>query len=121
MKLNYSPHFLRNYSKAPADIQRAFEKQALLLVENPRHPSLRTKKYDESAASGRPALPGVGVSTSQLRAIPAGCSKSKPIPSEHQVFRHVAQRPTRVQVGRAYRRRNSAAYLVLYIQLGEVR
>ena len=49
MKPNYSPHFLRNYSKAPADIQRAFEKQALLLLENPRHPSLRTKKYDESA------------------------------------------------------------------------
>ena len=49
MKLNYSPHFLRNYSKAPADIQRAFQKQAMLLVENPGHPSLRTKKYDESA------------------------------------------------------------------------
>jgi mRNA interferase RelE/StbE len=49
MKLNYSPHFVRNYGKAPADIQRAFEKQALLLLENPRHPSLRTKKYDESA------------------------------------------------------------------------
>jgi mRNA-degrading endonuclease RelE of RelBE toxin-antitoxin system len=49
MKLNYTPHFVRNYSKAPADIQRAFQKQALLLVENPRHPSLRTKKYDESA------------------------------------------------------------------------
>ena len=49
MKLNYTPHFVRNYGKAPADIQRAFQKQALLLLENPRHPSLRTKKYDESA------------------------------------------------------------------------
>ena len=34
--------------KAPPDAERAFEKQALLLLENPRHPSLRTKKYDES-------------------------------------------------------------------------
>ena len=49
MKLNYTPHFVRNYSKAPADIQRAFHKQALLLLENPKHPSLRAKKYDESA------------------------------------------------------------------------
>jgi mRNA interferase RelE/StbE len=49
MKLNYTPHFVRNYGKAPADIQRAFQKQALLLLENPKHPSLRTKKYDESA------------------------------------------------------------------------
>jgi mRNA-degrading endonuclease RelE of RelBE toxin-antitoxin system len=49
MKLDYTPHFLRNYGKAPADIQRAFHKQALLLLENPRHPSLRAKKYDESA------------------------------------------------------------------------
>jgi len=49
MKLNYTPHFSRNYGKAPADIQRAFEKQALLPLEDPRHPSLRTKKYDESA------------------------------------------------------------------------
>lgn len=49
MKLDYTPHFLRNYGKAPVDIQRAFEKQALLLLENPRHPSLRTKKYDEPA------------------------------------------------------------------------
>ena len=44
MKLKYTPHFVRNYGKAPADIQRAFEKQALLLLENPRHPSLRTKE-----------------------------------------------------------------------------
>ena len=40
---------MRNYRKVPADIRRAFEKQALLLLEKPRHPSLRTKKYDESA------------------------------------------------------------------------
>ena len=48
MKLDYTPHFVRKYSKAPADIRRSIQKQALLLVENPGHPSLRTKKYDES-------------------------------------------------------------------------
>jgi len=32
---------------APAKVQKAFEKQAKLLVENLHHPSLRAKKYDE--------------------------------------------------------------------------
>ncbi|MFI5176481.1 MAG: hypothetical protein ACHQKY_16600 [Terriglobia bacterium] len=45
MKLAYSPHFLRSYTKAPLAIQRAFDKQSALLLENPHHPSLRTKKY----------------------------------------------------------------------------
>ena len=48
MKLQYSPRFMRDYKKAPALIQRAFDKQALLLLEDLRHPSLRAKKYDES-------------------------------------------------------------------------
>ena len=48
MKLRFSPHFQRSYRKAPADIQRAFDKQALLLLQNLGHPSLRAKKYDES-------------------------------------------------------------------------
>jgi mRNA interferase RelE/StbE len=48
MKLEYSPHFMRNYKKAPALIQQAFDKQALLLLEDLGHPSLRAKKYDES-------------------------------------------------------------------------
>ena len=48
MKLDYSPHFLRSYRKSPVMIQRAFDKQAKLLLENLSHPSLRAKKYDES-------------------------------------------------------------------------
>lgn len=48
MKLDYFPHFVRNYRKIPAAIQRAFDKQALLLLENLNHPSLRAKKYDEA-------------------------------------------------------------------------
>jgi hypothetical protein len=47
MKLRRTSHFTRAYSKAPADIQMAFDKQALLLLQNLRHPSLRAKKYDE--------------------------------------------------------------------------
>ena len=31
-----------------ASIQKAFDKQVWLLVENLRHPSLRAKKYDEA-------------------------------------------------------------------------
>jgi hypothetical protein len=36
------------YRKAPAAIQGAFDKQALLLANDLRHPSLHAKKYDES-------------------------------------------------------------------------
>jgi len=46
MKLLFSHRFLRSYQSAPASVQAAFEKQARLLVENLRHPSLRAKKYD---------------------------------------------------------------------------
>jgi len=47
MKVLYSAHFTRSYSKAPAAIQRAFDKQAQLLLQNLTHPSLHAKKYDE--------------------------------------------------------------------------
>ncbi len=47
MKLTFSPHFVRSYTKAPLAIQRAFDKQSLLLLQDLRHPSLRAKKYDE--------------------------------------------------------------------------
>lgn len=45
MKLDYSPHFVRSYNKAPREIQQAFDKQSALLLLNLRHPSLRAKKY----------------------------------------------------------------------------
>jgi hypothetical protein len=47
MKLLWTSYFARAYSKAPEEIQAAFDKQSLLLRQNPRHPSLHTKKYDE--------------------------------------------------------------------------
>ena len=48
MRLFFSKHFLRAYSKAPEQIQQAFDKQAILLCQSLRHPSLRAKKFDES-------------------------------------------------------------------------
>ncbi|MEO8098319.1 MAG: hypothetical protein ABI811_11510 [Acidobacteriota bacterium] len=46
MRFDFSPHFARSYQKAPLAIQRAFDKQSLLLLQNLRH--LRAKKYDEA-------------------------------------------------------------------------
>ena len=48
MRLVRTPHFLRAYNKAPRKIQESFDKQAHLLLANLNHPSLRSKKYDES-------------------------------------------------------------------------
>ncbi|MBZ5625777.1 MAG: hypothetical protein LAQ69_44865 [Acidobacteriia bacterium] len=49
MRLDFTPHFTRSYTKAPAHIQRAFDKQSALLIQNLRHPSLRAKKFDEGS------------------------------------------------------------------------
>jgi hypothetical protein len=48
MNLRLSQRFLQSYRRAPAPVQRAFDKQSHLLAQNLRHPSLRAKKYDES-------------------------------------------------------------------------
>jgi hypothetical protein len=48
MIAKYSNHFLRNYHKAPKEVQKAFDKQILLLLQNRNHPSLHVKKYDEA-------------------------------------------------------------------------
>ena len=48
MKLLFSPRFLKQYRDAPLQVQKAFDKQAKLLVQDLRHPSLHAKKYDES-------------------------------------------------------------------------
>jgi hypothetical protein len=40
MKLVRTTHFVRSYTKAPKQIQQAFDKQSLLLLQNLRHPSL---------------------------------------------------------------------------------
>ena len=47
MRLQRTTHFERSYRKAPENIQQAFDKEAVLLLRNLRHPSLHAKKYDE--------------------------------------------------------------------------
>jgi len=47
MRIRRTKQFDRSYRKAPNEIQQAFDKQSLLLLQNLRHPSLRAKKYDE--------------------------------------------------------------------------
>jgi mRNA interferase RelE/StbE len=46
----YSKRFLGQYAAAPPLVQKAFDKQVGLLLENLHHPSLRAKKY--SAVQG---------------------------------------------------------------------
>jgi mRNA interferase RelE/StbE len=46
MHLVFSRRFDRSLRDAPRAVQRAFWKQSGLLLLNPRHPSLHTKKYE---------------------------------------------------------------------------
>lgn len=48
MKLLFSPRFLKQYRDAPMQVQKAFDKQAKLLIDNLRHPGLHSKKFDEA-------------------------------------------------------------------------
>ena len=48
MKSELTRAALKSYLAAPAVVQKAFEKQVKLLVQNLSHPSLHAKKYDEA-------------------------------------------------------------------------
>ena len=48
MNVRFSPTFERSYARAPARIQKLFDQKLVFLLQNFRHPSLRTKKYDEA-------------------------------------------------------------------------
>lgn len=48
MRYRITEHFERSFANAPKKIQKAFDKQIRLLLENIRYPSLRAKKYDET-------------------------------------------------------------------------
>ena len=48
MRIRRTSRFDRSYSKSSKEIQQTFDKQALLLLQNLRHPSLRAKKYNEA-------------------------------------------------------------------------
>lgn len=47
MRIVRTNHSLRSYQKAPEQIQRVFEKQTRLLLQDLKHPSLRAKKFDQ--------------------------------------------------------------------------
>ena len=49
MKFDFTSKFVKNYTDAPEDIRKAFDKQSKFLLSNLRHPSLHAKKYDESS------------------------------------------------------------------------
>lgn len=44
MKAVFTKSFEKDYKKLPPSVQRRTDKQLSLLMSNPRHPSLRTKK-----------------------------------------------------------------------------
>ena len=48
MNRRLTPTADESYQAAPGNIKKAFDKQARLLAENIRHPSLRAKKIDET-------------------------------------------------------------------------
>lgn len=48
MKLVYSERFLDALEDCPPSVRKTFYKQAQLLLQDLRHPSLRAKKYDEA-------------------------------------------------------------------------
>ena len=47
MKVLFSDPFTKGFRSAPEHVQRAFGKQLGHLLRDFRHPSLRTKKFDE--------------------------------------------------------------------------
>lgn len=48
MKLSLTKSFDRGYEKLSIETQKHCDKQLLILLKNPRHPSLRTKKVQGS-------------------------------------------------------------------------
>ena len=45
-RIRYGERFLRDYAKTSPSIQKAFDKQARILLTDPRHRSLRAAKYE---------------------------------------------------------------------------
>lgn len=50
MRLCFTERFLKLYQKLPHEIRRRADKQMQLLLENPRHPSLRFHKMKGSTS-----------------------------------------------------------------------
>src|SRR5436309_15783862 len=76
MKLFYSARFQKSFRRAPASVQKAFAKQANLLMQNLQHPSLRAKKYDETNNIWQARVNKDWPSTSALKEMNIGCTIS---------------------------------------------
>ena len=50
MNVTYGAAVLKSLDSAPPAVRKAFFKQLKFLEQNPRHPSLRAKKFDETRA-----------------------------------------------------------------------
>jgi mRNA-degrading endonuclease RelE of RelBE toxin-antitoxin system len=48
VQIFYTERFRRSYADAPLRVQKQFDKQLALLIQDLGHPSLRAKKYDEA-------------------------------------------------------------------------
>jgi hypothetical protein len=53
MRARTTQRFERSFAAAPKAIQNAFGKQLTHLLRDPKHPSLRTKKYDNERFQAR--------------------------------------------------------------------
>jgi mRNA interferase RelE/StbE len=47
MKLLFTKPFIRDYRRLPQRLQKLTDKQLELLLDNPHHPSLKTKKMQD--------------------------------------------------------------------------
>lgn len=47
MRVERTEQFKRDFDALPDPMKKRFEKQLRLLIQNPRHPSLRTKKMED--------------------------------------------------------------------------
>jgi len=50
MRLLFTKTFVRDYRRLPDDMQKIVDKQLELLLLNPQHPSLNTKKMNDPRA-----------------------------------------------------------------------
>jgi len=67
MKRHLTERFTRSFRDAPPAVRKAFDKQSRLLLQNPRHPSVKGDKIMMSlTTSGRRASTAVGASISKL-------------------------------------------------------
>lgn len=48
MKYSFSRKFIKSYRNFPENIQNKFDKQLKYLLQNLKHPSLKSKKYNET-------------------------------------------------------------------------